>query len=111
MRNNVTSDTLYTYYHNRELSVVTPRKIGINDTDIIKPSIWIFTPVDVIRHRGTLKYLGVSNDYRNPLNKDRFSTEGGTEAVPNIIFNNQFHDLNIIKSWNEELEEKIIRGD
>ncbi|WP_455046255.1 hemagglutinin repeat-containing protein [Leptotrichia trevisanii] len=110
LRNNVTSDTLYTYYHNRELSVVTPRKIGINDTDIIKPSIWIFTPVDVIRHRGTLKYLGVSDDYRNPLNKNRFSTEGGSEAVPNIIFNNQFHDLNIIKSWNEELEEKI-RGD
>ncbi len=31
LRNNVTSDTLYTYYHNQELSVVTPRKIGIKN--------------------------------------------------------------------------------
>ena len=31
LRNNVTSDTLYTYYHNQKLSVVILRKIGIKN--------------------------------------------------------------------------------
>ena len=31
LEKNIVSDTLYTYYHNQELSVVTTRKIGIKN--------------------------------------------------------------------------------